>query len=182
MKTFTAWREERNKQVSDDPVPDDLLSCHDPSIVSKYMRCFVLEARNQTGEKYPPSTIRSILSGLNRVLKEAKAPFSILDKSDHRFHELLLTLDTVTSDLHHEGIGVTKKSAEVISFKHEELLWKKNVLGWDTSKKLQRAVFFTVGLRFALRGVQEQHDLKLDQLKLNPPNKAERTSTPSTSQ
>ena len=156
MKTFTAWREERNKLISDDPVPEDLLSCRDPFVVSKYMRCFVLvvlEARNQAGEKYPPSTIRSILSGLNRVLKEAKSPSSILDKSDHRFCELLLTLDTVTSDLHREGIGVTKKSAQVISFEHEELLWKRNVLGWDTPKKLQRAVFYTVGLCFALRGV-----------------------------
>ena len=73
----------------------------------------------------PPSTIRSILSGLSRVLKEAKVPFFILDKSDHRFRELLLTLDTVTSDLHREGIGVTKKSAQVISFEHEEVLWKR---------------------------------------------------------
>ena len=34
-------------------------------------------------------------------------------------------------------------------------------------------VFFTVGLRFALRGVQEQHDLKLEQLKRYPPNTTE---------
>ena len=109
VNTFTAWSKERNKLIPEDPVPEDLLSCHDLSIVSKYMRCFVLEARNQAGEKYPPSTSRSILCGLNRVLKEGKAPFSILDKSDHHFRELLLTLDTVTSDLHslhREGIGV----------------------------------------------------------------------------
>ena len=36
VKTFTAWREERNKLIPDDPVPEDLLSCHDPSVVSKY--------------------------------------------------------------------------------------------------------------------------------------------------
>lgn len=99
VRTFSAWREERNKLISDDSVPEDLLSCHDPTTVSKYMRYFVLEARNQAGEKYPPSTIRSILSGLNRVLKEAKAPFSILDKSDHRFRDLLLTLDSKQASL-----------------------------------------------------------------------------------
>ena len=85
VKTFTAWREERDKLIPDDSVPEDLLSCHDQSIVSKYMHCFILEARNQAGEKYLPSTIRSILSGLSRVLKEAKAPFSILDKSGLAF-------------------------------------------------------------------------------------------------
>ena len=66
--------------MPNDPVSSDLLSCHDPAAVSKYLRYFVLEARNQTGEKYPSATIRGILSGLNRILKEAKAPFSILDK------------------------------------------------------------------------------------------------------
>ena len=57
----------------------------------------------------------------------------------------------MTSELHHEGVGVAKKSAQVISFEHEELLCKRGVLSWDTPKKLQRAVFFSVGLCFALR-------------------------------
>ena len=39
-----------------DPVPDGLLACHDSSIVSKYMRYFVLEARAKDGKKYPPTT------------------------------------------------------------------------------------------------------------------------------
>ena len=97
-----------------DPVSTDLLQCHDASVVSKYLRYFVLEARTQDDKKYSPTTIWSLLSGLNRILKELKATFSILDKSNPAFRELLLTLDTVTSDLHQEGVGVAKKSASVI--------------------------------------------------------------------
>ena len=104
-----------------DPIPCGLLSCHDADVVCKYMRYFVLEARARDGKKYPPTTIRSILSGLNRIYKESKAPFSIFDKANPAFRELHLTLDTVTSDLHREGIGVSKKSALVISFEHENL-------------------------------------------------------------
>ena len=33
-----------------DPVPDGLLACHDSSIVSKYMRYFILEARAKDGK------------------------------------------------------------------------------------------------------------------------------------
>ena len=113
-KTFLAWVEERNKAVPEDPVPIDLLSCHKPTVVCKYLRYFVLEVRSSTGEKYPPATIRSILSGLNRVMKDRKAPFSILDKSNPSFRELMLTLDSVTSELHRDGVGVSKKSAAVI--------------------------------------------------------------------
>ena len=77
-RAFRAWVEERNKAMPSDPVPDGLLACHDSSIVSKYMRYFVLEARAKDGKKYPPTTIRCILSAL---YKESKAPFSILDKA-----------------------------------------------------------------------------------------------------
>ena len=97
-----------------DPVPTDLLQCHDASIVSKYLRYFVLEARTQDGKKYPPTTTRSLLSGLNRILKELKAPFSILDKSNPAFHKLLLTFNIVASDLHREEVSVSKESASVI--------------------------------------------------------------------
>ena len=98
-RTFYDCVQERNKLMPGDPVPTDLLQCHDTSVVSKYLRYFVLEARTQDCQKYPPSTLRSLLSELNR---RVKGPFSILDKGNPAFRELLLTLDTVTSDLHRE--------------------------------------------------------------------------------
>ena len=140
-RTFNAWVEQRNK-VKPNSVPTNLLTCHDSAKVCKYMRCFVLEARTQEGKKYPPGTIRSILSGLNRIMKDSKAPFSILDKANPCFLELQLTLDTVTSTLHREGVGVSKKSALVISFEHEDWFREKRLLGYDTPKALQRAFFF----------------------------------------
>ncbi len=47
---------------------------------------------------------------------------------------------------------------------HEDLLWEKGILGLDTPKALQRAVFYYVGLQFVLRGIQEHHDLQVEQL------------------
>ena len=44
-RTFDAWVQERNQLMPLDPVPTDLLQCHDASVVSKYLRYFVLEAR-----------------------------------------------------------------------------------------------------------------------------------------
>ena len=116
-RAFHAWVEERNKAMPSDPVPDDLLACRDPTIVSKYMRYFVVEVRAKDGKKYPPATIRCILSALSRIYKESKGP---LDKANPAL-ELHLTLDRVTSDLYREGIGVSKKSAMVIPFEHENL-------------------------------------------------------------
>ncbi len=164
-RTFNSWVEERNKRTPGS-VPTDLLLCRDLQLaVCKYMRYFVLEARNKDGNKYPPGAIRSILSGLNRILKESKAPFSIFDKSNPAFRELQLTLDTVTSNLHREGLGVSKNSATVISSEHEDLFWDKDIFGFKSPKALQRAVFYSVGLQFVLQGVIEHHDLQVKQIK-----------------
>ncbi len=47
-------------------------------------------------------------------------PFSVLDKGDVRFRPLLNTMDTVSSELHWEGVGVERNSAGVISPEDEE--------------------------------------------------------------
>ena len=67
-----------------------------------------METRREDGQPYPPSMIYNIVSGLNCILQENKAPFSVLDRNDYRFRELSNTLDMVSSSLHHEGIGVNK--------------------------------------------------------------------------
>ena len=78
IKTFTKWAHNRKTAVPNDPIPDNLLECHDPATVSKYLCMFVAETRKENGEKYLPATIRSLFSGINRTLQENKAPFSIL--------------------------------------------------------------------------------------------------------
>ena len=64
-------------------------------------------------------------------MKGRKAPFSILDKSNPSFRELMLTLDSVTSELHRDGVSVSKKSATVVTFEHEALFWEKKILSYD---------------------------------------------------
>ena len=42
------------------------------------------------------------------------------------------------------------------------------MLGSDSPKALQRAVFFSIGLNFVLRGVEEQHSLVVEQIVRHP--------------
>ena len=104
-RNFTAWAMQQNMIVPDDPVPLDLLNSHDPVLVSKHLQHFVMETRNTNGESYTPATLRSLLSGINRILKANKAPFSIFNKEDPAFRNLMLTMDSLSSDLHSKGIG-----------------------------------------------------------------------------
>ena len=112
------------------------------------------------------------MSGVNHVLQGSKAPFSIFDKDDCRFKDLLKTLDTLCSDLHRQGIGSTKNSVIVIELDDEGRFWQKDLLGFSTPKLLQYTVFLYIGLNFVLKGVQEQHDLILSQFSHVPQDKS----------
>ena len=78
-------------------------------------------------------------------------PFSVLDKSDHRFRDLQKPLDSVGSELYRQGIGATKKSAQVIDPKHEDLFLEKGLLGLSSPRVLQVTLLFYLGLNFVLR-------------------------------
>ncbi len=112
----------------------------------------------------PPGTLRSLVCGINRVFQSNKGPFSVLDKGDPRFRELLESMDFLGSELHKQGIGAVKKSAAVIDPKHEDLWWEQSLRGLSSPRVLQRTVFVYVGLHFALRGIQEQYNLVPSQL------------------
>ena len=159
VKNFTEWALNHSFLGSRETVPADLLRSHDAELVCKWMCWFVIETRKTDGSAYPPAMLRSLVSGLSRVLQSNKASFSVLDKSDSRLRDLLKTLDSVRSELLQNGIGATKRSAKVIDPAHEDIFWQKSFLGYCTPKVLQRTVFFYVGLHLVLRGVQEQHDL-----------------------
>ena len=97
------------------------------------------------------------------MLKDIGATFSILSNGNPFFCELLLTLDTVTSGLHRQGIGAPWKRVSIIFREHEMLFWEKGLLGSKNPTSLQGAVFFCIGLHFILSGVAEQHSLVVGQ-------------------
>ena len=159
LRNFNEWASNRCILSPNDPVPKDLLASHDAELVCKWLSRFLMETRKTDGSLYPPSSLRSLICGVNRILQSNQAPFSVVDKGDPRFRPLLKTLDSLSSELHRSGVGAIKNSAKVIEIEHERLFWEKGLLGMSTPKILQRTVFFYVGLNFVLRGVQEQHDL-----------------------
>ena len=168
LRNLSAWMENRNILIPDDPVPSDLLSCADASVLCKWLCCFVQETKKENGLPYPATTLRSLLAAIQRVLHSNKIPLNLFDKSDMRFRDLHMTLDTVCVSLRKEGVGAEVKHATVISIEHEETLWKNGVLGVNSPESLLRTVFYTVGLYFSLRGGQEHRDLKCSQFSRVP--------------
>ena len=75
------------------------------------------------------------------------------------FKEIRNTLDNIMKERSAEGIP-GRPERDYISEEHEQILWSKGILGEDSPDKLRQTIFFLVGVRFGLRGLKEQHDLR----------------------
>ena len=107
-KHFLDWASARSEKLPSDPVPCDLLSSSDPNLLCKWLCFFVMETRQACGKLYPPKTLYALLCGLLRVARSKGSTLNFLDKSDVRFKDLHLTMDSVCSQLHSKGIGAVR--------------------------------------------------------------------------
>ena len=90
LSNFDAWRDARNKRYSADKVPDDLLTCNDPAVLSLHLSRYVLETRKCNGEPYPPKTIRQLLCGLLCHMRDINPGCpNFLNKKDSRFMQMV---------------------------------------------------------------------------------------------
>ena len=68
LRVFRAWRDHRNKSVAEQ-CPADLLEVPTVEHLNYWLSHFVVEARREDGQPYPPGSINNILSGLYRYSK-----------------------------------------------------------------------------------------------------------------
>ncbi len=139
----------------------------DAKQLNHWLAVFLVETRKVTGESYPPTTLHSILSGILRYMRtiDAQRCPNFFERKNADFSTLQNTMDSVFRKLRKEGIGSEKKTAKPFSKEEEQELWSSGALGVQDPSSLQRAVFFSNGKNFCLRGGNEHRELKLSQLK-----------------
>ena len=79
---------------------------------------------------------------------------------DDEFIEVKFTLDNLMNLHTQEGVGVSVKKAEILSFTDEDLLWSLGLLGYHTPEVLLHTVVFTVGMYCALSTGKEHQSLR----------------------
>ena len=75
------------------------------------------------------------------------------------FRAVRNTLDNVMKERTAEGVGGGPERDPILE-EHEQILWEKGILGEDSPDKLRQTVFFLIGVRFGLRGLKEQYELR----------------------
>ena len=70
---FKQWIEQRNQLSPADACPEDFLELRhseDINRLQKWLCRFVVEARKQDGQSYPPTSLQNLLSGILRYMRK----------------------------------------------------------------------------------------------------------------
>ena len=138
LRTFTDWRNERNKQsATGDICPLDLLEKPEVEKLNFWLSRFVVEARRKDGEGYPACTLYLLLAGLLRYGRsKSKLCPNFMDKSDCCFSKLSGVCESVSRQLRKDGVGASVKHAAIITPEEEDILLDKGVMGIYAPKPL----------------------------------------------
>lgn len=177
VRLFQSWCEQRNERC-DDKVPNDILLSDNHEELCRWLCICVSELRKEDGSEYTPRSISMFMAGLQRyIYSENKSMIKLADPGNSTFRQLHQVLENRYRELHAQGVGTTRRQAEVIIIDEEEQLWQSGVLSSESPLSLIHAVFYLNGVNFVLRGGDEHRKLKLSQFKfrdtLDPDNPGE---------
>ena len=165
VTNFNDWVKYCNSSECDeDHIPPDILLTATATDLNRVLSLYVMETHNTMGSKYPNKTINLLLAGLRRYMaSNDPRAINFLDEKNPEFAGLRGVRDRVSREMWNAGIGVTENHTEGISFKEEQLLWSKGMLGFDSPNILLNTIFFYNGKVLILRGGREHRELKLSQ-------------------
>ena len=96
----------------------------DEKKINELMARFVQEVRRKDGKEYPPSSLTSIVSAVQRYLRENGCPaVSFFDETNPTYDLLRKSLDSKLKALTRKGVGCQRKQAQPITPQMEEELW-----------------------------------------------------------
>ena len=139
VNLFEEWVKERNRLFSNDKVPENILFCHDKTLLCKWLCRFVSELRKKDGTPYPPKTLHHYLVGLQRHIRQKDYSSTINITSDVEFRPLRNLEDSLYRSLHAAGVG---KKTEPVTAEDEEHLWSRGVLDPNSPQGLLNCFFF----------------------------------------
>lgn len=167
--TWNDWAKARNRmQINGPKVPllHDLYKNVTEPELNELLKKFVFEARNNVGEPYPPTSLKSLVSGFQRILRHTGwASLSLLDSSQKPFKDFHEAMEARCNELLKQGIGVMKKQAQIITEQQEQNLWEKEVLSLETGWGLIFAVYFYTCKVFCVGSAYELWKLRSSQFK-----------------
>ena len=106
LKKYLLWKE--NRQVASQEQITDIFQCTDPAVLSHWLSCFAAETQTKDESQYPPQSIYSLLTGIQRHMKNTNLEaLTSLNKADNHFRDLHNCLDVIFRRLCESNIGTS---------------------------------------------------------------------------
>lgn len=135
--------------------------------INELMAQFVQEVRRKDGKEYPPGSITSIVSAVQRFLRENGRPaVSFYDEKNDIYDLLRKSMDAKLKELTRKGIGCYKKHAQPVTQAMEQELWEKKIFGTETAQALTNVVFWYSSKMYGLRAADEHRQLDVSQFSI----------------
>ena len=159
VKMFTEWREFRHSHGLQHIDCDlhDLSTISEESVVFATTR-FITEVKKVNGEDFPARTLYDIVICLQFYLETIGFSWKLI--SHDAFRDVKFMLDNLMKERTSDGIGISVKQAEVLTFTDEDVLWSLGLLGTHNPQTLLHTVVFMLGLSCALRAGKEHRKLR----------------------
>ena len=116
---------------------------------------FVLAVRKKNGEEYEPSSLRDMLSSVQRHLNKHNYGLSVIDGI--QFNGLRGALKSKQMDLKSQGKGNRTNKAEALTDEEVAKLYETGQLGLSSPGSLLNSLWFYNCVYFGLRGGKEEH-------------------------
>ncbi|CAH3191091.1 unnamed protein product [Porites evermanni] len=136
----------------------------EPAELNKHLAEFIRSVRRKDGEDYEPSSLRCLVSSIERHLKKNNYTKSIIN--DKEFELFRKCLQAKQKELKKAGRGNKDKAAVAITDEEVDILHENNLLGVCSAESLLNTVWLNNTIHFGMRGCQEHRDLCWGDVKL----------------
>lgn len=136
-----------------------------PAELNQCLAEFIRSVRRKDGEDYEPSSLRGLVSSIERHLKKNDYPASIIN--DKQFELTRKSLQSKQKELKKAGRGNKDKAAVALTDDEIDVLYENNLLGVSSAESLLNTVWLNNTIHFGMRGCQEHRDLCWGDVKLS---------------
>ena len=158
-KMYSDWRSFRHSEglqyISCDL--EDASTITEESLLFAVCR-FITKVKKVDGSDFPARTLYDIIICLQFYLETIGFSWRLL--TDDIFKEVKFTVDNLMKQHTTEGVGMSVRKAEILTFMDEDLLWSLGLLGTQNPEVLLNTVLFLLGMTCALRAGKEHRNLR----------------------
>ena len=135
-----------------------------PNQLNEVLSMFILSVRKKDGEEYEPATLRSIVSSIDRHLKNNYYPTSII--SGEEFFQTRNVLMKKQKSLKKQGKGNRPNAASPLTDTQIDKLWGNGQLGMSHPESILNTLWLYNTAGFGLRGTDEHRQMCFGDIKL----------------